>query len=383
MDNVDKAVINIEQLEFDKMNPRLPKRLQGITDETIIIDYMVKNGNILELMKSIAETGYSQAEPLLVVPNVSDNKYVVVEGNRRLTALKLLNQPELAKVRVQSIDAIVNEANYIPHDIPVIVYNSREDILDYLGYRHITGVKDWGALEKARYLDQLYKVHYSEENKDTIYTKIAKMIGSRSDYVYKLHQALQLYNKANDQAYYGANINEEQISFSWITTALGYSEITRFLEIDKEQKGALEGLNEENYKKLFLWMFDPEKKVISDSRQISELSSIVSQPNALIKLEKGSSIDEAILYTSVPSDAFMQMLKYAKKYLRQAKDAIEQLSEEPSGAREILEEISKIVKTINGGLDSNFTDKDSNILDNLSEVQMQEIMKILSDKNSR
>lgn len=373
MTNVEKGIVNIEYLKFDKLNSRLPKRLQGITDDAKVIDYMVKNGNILELMKSIAETGYSEAEPLLVVLDNSDNKYIVVEGNRRLTAVKLLNNPKLAKVRMASIDEIVKEAVSIPEEIPVIIYSSRELILDYLGYRHITGVKDWGALEKARYLDQLYHVHCNDENRSYIYKKLAKMIGSKSDYVSKLHQALKLYNLANDEAYYGADITEEEISFSWITTAIGYSEIANFLNITED----IAQINQENYKKLFLWMFDRKKRVIGDSREISKLASIVAQDTSLKKLETGSTVDEAILYTSVPSEVFLEMLKNARKSLRQAKDAIEQLSEEPSGSRDILDEITKIVKTIVGGLDTNFSEEETDILKGISRDQLKALVNMI------
>ena len=221
MANKEKITIKLNNLKFDAQNPRLPMRLQGVTDENKVIDYMVKYGNVTELMLSIGETGYSEAEPLLVVKEGTD-KYIVVEGNRRLAALKLLNDSELTKGRIQSINSVVSGAKYIPEEVPCIVYANREDVLDYLGYRHITGVKDWGALEKARYLDQLYQIHIKSTPQEKIYQKLAKMIGSRSDYVYKLHTALKLYNKANDKAYYGADIKEEDISFSWLTTALGY-----------------------------------------------------------------------------------------------------------------------------------------------------------------
>lgn len=379
-----KEKINIVQLKFDKFNPRLPQKLIGNDEDAIIIDYMLKSGNILELMKSIAETGYSEAEPLLVVNDVTDHKYIVVEGNRRLTAIKLLNNPEMAKVRIESIREIVSEAKNIPSEVPVIIYDRREDILDYLGYRHITGVKDWGALEKARYLEQLYIAHNGEHNKDTIYSKLAKMIGSRANYVYKLHQALKLYDKANDAAYYGANISEEQISFSWLTTALGYKGILDFLGLDDIQKDVIQNLNEENYKKLFLWMFDPQTKIIGDSRQISELASIVAQPIALAKLESGSSVDEAVLYTETPVKAFIEMLQNAKKYLKQARDAIEQLNEEPSGARELLKENEKIIKTIRGGLDNNFSkNEEVNPISQLSQEQIQDLLKMLGGNSSR
>ena len=359
MSDKEKKNIELSKLKFDAQNPRLPVRLQGIDDDIKVIDYMVKYGNIVELMLSIAETGYSDAEPLLVVAR-SDGNYTVVEGNRRLAALKLLSNPELTKVRVQVIRDAVSTANYIPVEIPCILYSQRDDVLDYLGYRHITGVKDWGALEKARYLDQLYQIHIQNTPQEKIYAKLAKMIGSRADYVSKLHTALKLYDKANDNAYYGADIKEEDISFSWITTALGYTGIVSFLGLTSLD-ASLSGLDEENYKKLFTWLFHPDKTVIKESRQLSDLAKITEVSCAVEKLEKGSSIDEALLYTSAPSDAFIEMLKKAKQQLKQAKDAIEQLSEVPTEAEDLLEDIDKLSKTIVGGLKANFKKKGDNI----------------------
>jgi len=376
-----KERISIDSLKFDKNNPRLPQKLIGNEKEEDVIDYMLRNGNILELMKSIAETGYSDAEPLLVVYDEADGKYTVVEGNRRLTAIKLLKNPGLAKVRKESVREILAEAKVIPEDVPVIIYDRREDILDYLGYRHITGVKDWGPLEKARYLEQLYFIHNGERNKETIYSKLAKMIGSKANYVYKLHQALKLYDKANDEAYYGAKLTEEQISFSLITTALGYNEIVEFLGLNDAQNNILENLNEKNYEKLFLWLFDNESKKVFDSRQISALAEIVAKPVALEKLENGSSIEEAILYTEAPSKAFMDMLSNAKKCLKQASEAIAQLSEEPVGAKELLEENEKIIKMIRGGLDNNFAKKESSdLLSQISQEQILELLKRLEEQ---
>ena len=358
MPEKEKLKINLSQLKFDEKNPRLPMRLYGETDENQVIDYMIKYGNIVELMLSIAETGYSDAEPLLVVQDF-DGTYTVVEGNRRLAALKLLNKPELAKVRIQSVKTVIEEAKNKPTDIPCILYPSREAVLDYLGYRHITGVKDWGALEKARYLDQLYQIHIQDTPQDKIYSKLAKMIGSRSDYVSKLHMAFKLYEKANDKAYYEDDIEESDIKFSWITTALGYNGILKFIGLLGVEDNSLSTLNEENFGKIFTWMFSAKKHVIQESRQISKLSKIAEYPEAVERLEKGGTLEEALLYTSDPAETFVKMLETAKTQLKQAKDAIEQLSAEPPETQDLLEDIKKLLKTISGALEANFT-KDNN-----------------------
>lgn len=375
----EKRNIKVNKLLFDSNNPRVPQELQGNKKEEKIIEYMVKFGNVTELMLSIAEIGYSDAEPLLVV-NSGSEKYVVVEGNRRLAALKLLNDSSLTDLRIKAIKEIIDNASVeIPKEVPCIVYKNREDILDYLGYRHITGVKDWGALEKARYLDQLYNTHIEVE-KGGIYQKLAKMIGSRSDYVRKLHMALKLYELANNEAYYGMNVKDSDINFSWITTALGYSGILDFIGFS-DGKICLDNLDEENFKKVFIWLFDNEKSVVAESRQITTLSKVLACDEAVEKLEYGCTLEEALLYTSEPEIMFVDQLKGAKIQLQQAKLAIEQLSDKPVEANGLLEDIKKLCNTIAGALDANFDPKMKALKEiktsSLPDVSDEEFKKIL------
>lgn len=352
-----KDNIEVEKLLFDSQNPRVPKGLQGEKNEAKIIKYMVTSGNVTDLMESIAETGYSDAEPLLVVPG-ENGMYIVVEGNRRLAALKLLNKPELTDLRVKQIQEIIANANAeIPTEVPCIVYQERTSVLDYLGYRHITGVKDWGALEKARYLDQLYALHVEECGKDSIYSKLAKMIGSRSDYVKNLHMALRLYEFANNEAYFEADIKEKDINFSWITTILGYTGFSNYIGYDRNDV-SLERINRDHYKDVFLWLFDPEKAIIGESRELSKLSAVLESEKALEKLKKGSTLSEAILYTSEPEETFVKILQTTKRYLEQAKNAIEQLGKKPEEADDLLMDIKKLRNSIEGALAANFEDEE-------------------------
>lgn len=100
------------------------------------------------------------------------------------------------------------------------------------------------------------------------------------------------------------------------------------------------------------------KRVVKESRQISELAKITEHPAAVERLDRGSTIEEAILYTSVPNDAFIEMLKNAKQQLKQAKEAIEQLSEEPTEAQDLLVDIGRLQKSISGALEANFNKVD-------------------------
>ena len=348
------SMIDISELRFDPKNPRVPSNLRGEKREPKIIDYMIKFGNVTEVMYSIAELGYSDAEPLLVIQS-KINEYIVVEGNRRLAALKLLNNPELAKIKSETIYNIASNAVNKPTKIPCIVYENRNDILDYLGYRHITGVKEWGALEKATYLNELYENHKNDGlDQVEIYRKIAQMIGSRMDHVRKLHMSFKLYLLAEENCFYGIS-DQYDISFSWLTTALGYSQIQDFIGLSKDDY-TIDRIDTHNFEKLFKWMFS--KRTVPESRRIGDLAEVIGSESAIKKLENGYTLDQALLYTNHPECVFTQLLQDSRDKLREAYSQIEPLKENPQEAEALLSDISKLAKMITGALQGNFGDSE-------------------------
>lgn len=97
--NPEFKYISIENVLLDTNYPRLPKSKQG-KDEKTVIEFMLLEAATLELMLAIAENDFFAGELLLVIKDeTEDGKYVVIEGNRRLTAVKLLHNPELTSVK--------------------------------------------------------------------------------------------------------------------------------------------------------------------------------------------------------------------------------------------------------------------------------------------
>ena len=120
-------VLPLDQLHLDPENPRLPKGMRT-ADESAILQWILVNGCLPPgLMESIAGSDYCYAEPLLVVP--AQDGYVVVEGNRRLAALRLLHKPELASLREKTIAEIADNARHRNIlDIPVICCRNRREL---------------------------------------------------------------------------------------------------------------------------------------------------------------------------------------------------------------------------------------------------------------
>ncbi|MCY7350005.1 MAG: ParB N-terminal domain-containing protein, partial [Cytophagaceae bacterium] len=183
--------VSVGDLLFDPENPRLPSTMRG-KGEAPVLKYMLDEYAVTDLMLSMAENGYYGVEPLLVVQSEQAGKFVVVEGNRRLAALKLLLNPELAPVKQQSVREIARLLGGKRDSllqVPATLYSSRSDIVLYLGYRHVIGVYSWNTLAKARYLHELRVQLYGGVPDDGADVKIAKTIGSRRDYVQKLLEA--------------------------------------------------------------------------------------------------------------------------------------------------------------------------------------------------
>jgi hypothetical protein len=282
----------------NEKNPRLPATLEG-ADPQNVINYMVADANALELMKSIGEKDFFNAEPLLVTP--SDKKrgyYVVVEGNRRLTAVMLLHEPKLATSKRPSLIEAALQAKYKPEVLPVIVYSSREEILDYLGYRHITGIKQWDALQKAKYLQQLFEKS-QEKNPIEKSKELSKIIGSQPHYVRKLLCALSIYRQIQYNDFYKIRGLDDSVSssFSLITTALNYNNIVDFIGLESSEEISPEKINEKNLKDLTTWIFDKTegKSRVGESRNLKWLAAVVKNEASLQDFRDGMSLETAYL----------------------------------------------------------------------------------------
>ncbi|MDQ3815922.1 MAG: ParB N-terminal domain-containing protein [Armatimonadota bacterium] len=346
-----KAIENvrIDQLFFDPENPRLPANINR-RDEQAVLEYMLRDGSVLELMQSIGEKGYFAGEPLLAIESTGrPGFYEVVEGNRRLCAAKLLLHPEIAPVRQKSVEATSSDAKFQPDTLPIIVYDRREDILDYLGYRHITGIKQWDSLAKARYLEQL-QATYKSLPADQQYRTLAKIIGSRPDYVASLLTSLALYDRIEDQNFFGLKaVSPDSVDFSLLTTALSYNNIVQFLGLQSRADPGLAGLQDTHLKELTQWMFEkgPQNKTrLGESRNLKQLNSIVSEKRALEAFRNGKSLQEAVLLTKAPAESFSTALVDAKSRLQTAFELIHVVSKPQQTDVQALQDIQQLSRDL-------------------------------------
>lgn len=154
--------LRVTSLLLDSENPRLADGLDG---QPSAIEAMLRTdpAKMLALAASVVEDGLSPAEHPLVIPSPADSdRFVVLEGNRRVTACKILLNPKLAenvfsKQRMKQLQDL--SARFLKERRPVIacaIVDSRDSATTWIARRHRgeqggVGVVPWGATESARF----------------------------------------------------------------------------------------------------------------------------------------------------------------------------------------------------------------------------------------
>lgn len=342
--------LKVGDLLFDPENPRLPQSVIDTSDERQVINWMLQDASILELMGAIGEKGFFPAEPLLVTAaKDSKLKFIVVEGNRRLAAVKLLHNPKLADKRVNAINQIVSEKKFAPTRLPVFKYKTREEILDYLGFRHITGVKAWSPLAKAKYLREL-QFQYKNLSLEEEYYNLAKAIGSRVDYVKQLLIGLKMFDIIAREDYFDIkNLREDTIDFGVYYNALRWNNISAYLKIDSEAKDPVKNISEPHLKNLVKWVSEKNDQNVTrlgESRNLKQLNEILGVAKARLAFESGKSLEEALIYTEEPSDIFSKSIQESLKKINTANSYVHSVEQPKESDEQSVSEINAISENL-------------------------------------
>jgi hypothetical protein len=156
--------ILISNLLMDVQNPRF-KDEQENQDEAVRSMIISQRGKIIELAKDILMNNLSPTENFLVIPfDLENGKFIVLEGNRRLAALRLMEDPSKAQdlfdsAQQRQLEIISNEYKKSPITavncaIDIDKQNSRHWIeLRHQGPRKGAGIVQWGTEEKRRFYE--------------------------------------------------------------------------------------------------------------------------------------------------------------------------------------------------------------------------------------
>lgn len=322
--------LNLNKIHLDVENPRLTRQSESVT-EFDITKILYEEFDLEELALSMAENGYFDEEPIIVVPKnlplgfdwgkydgkvddlqselsdlVSADKieFVVVEGNRRIAAAKIMTDSELRR-RLNIKEAIFPKPkNKSVEDdiriIPAIVYPNRKDVSPYLGIRHITGLLKWDAYAKAAYLaQQIYEKLAEGKSMEESIKDLQQQIADRSDSIKKQYLCFKVMNEAEDDLRF--DIKKVKNKFSLLTVALNSPSIRKYIGSPsyKDADFTVRIIPEnkfENFRRVMVWIYGDEKNdpILTDSRRITaELSPVLASEEATEYLIRHQNLEEA------------------------------------------------------------------------------------------
>lgn len=158
----ETSPIALSDLLIDAENPRLPQPNVGQREALRAI--AKHQGRKLQVLASdILKHGLNPTELSIVMPFEDDlRRYVVLEGNRRLTALKALENPEFLVDTVtagvlSTIRRLSRDYQNTPIEtVPCLIVKDREEARHWIELRHTgendgAGIVPWGSDDKERF----------------------------------------------------------------------------------------------------------------------------------------------------------------------------------------------------------------------------------------
>ena len=345
--------LELDELHPDQHNPRFPPRVQGsFADDEAVLQYIDREHDSYHIADSIRKHGYFQAEPLIAMPAESGGGWTVLEGNRRLAALKGLADKARRQAYADRRWRQVTAAPKLPEAYPVFVVPNRAKVAPLLGFRHITGIAPWEPYAQARYVAQL--VDEEERKLD----EIPELIGRNASEVRSYYRNYWIVEQARDKLKI-PDIERVLEEFGVWTRAMSNPTLRAYIDapdprdvdpsewpIPKSSKKQLE--------ELITWLFggprnikgEPSQEaVITDSRQITRLGRAVANERSRDALKEGADLLTAEKRKDDPARAFVERLQEARDALSEALTNLP--DREPKGrAFALLNECSELLEEL-------------------------------------
>lgn len=352
----ETSKIAVDRLELDRENPRLIADVSEASDEAIVA-VLYREADLTELLQSMSTSGYTDIEPLVGMPATENgDRIVVLEGNRRLAALRLLREPafvtrlresEHINISVPDVDPSLRQSLEL---VSVHIVAQRNDARSFIAFKHINGPVRWNAYAKARFAAEWYS--REKENGVTI-DDIARSIGDRHDTIKRMVSAIYVLDqaKAND-CFDISDRSTARFSLSHLYTALGRSAYMQYLGLksnwstynpspDPVPKSRLRALRE-----VLKWMYgskadDVLSVVRSQNPDIKRLGEVLVNTEALHVLEATRSLAEAHAVTEPVDRRFIASLMRARAAIRECAGSLRAFNGGDDSLVDIAEDIKE------------------------------------------
>ena len=286
---MESRLLPPERLLLDPDNPRIPLSAQGQDQEDLFL-HLHQHGVLSELVDSFIDNGFFANEPLLVVrqdgaQDENGGPWIVIEGNRRLAALKWLLQ--IPPGDALSLDRSVPAGKLgLFESIPVVLIEDRSSVSTYLGFRHISGLKPWAPEAKARFIAEQVDRVAADSTSDNPFSQVGRAFGSNATGMRSSYLAYRILKHARDELKISVTHAMTERFGVW-TRCLNSSDIRDYIGLGRPRTyddvcTAILELDGNRLREVIgdLTPSDGKSPVLADSRDITHYGQVLSSPEA-------------------------------------------------------------------------------------------------------
>lgn len=275
--------------------------------------YINKHYNPLLIAESIARHEYFKSEPLIAVAH--GDRFVVIEGNRRLAALMGLADKDLrGRFAKENSGWSRLPAFNLPETFPVVVVANATSVAPLLGFRHISGIEPWAPYAQARYIARLV----DDESKDL--DEVAELVGRTRSEVRAMYRDYDILEQAED---WGLDTRRARAAFGVFSNAMGRRAVQAYVGATAPRfvnpaSYPLPDGKRDALADVLRWAFGDyrgsEGRVIFDSRQLGDLAKVLSSDRAIAVLRETGDLTDAL---DALTDTRQQFSRAASAALRE------------------------------------------------------------------
>ena len=354
--------VAVARLRLDRLNPRLIGEDDRASDEAIVAR-LYRAAELDELLQSITANRYMDIEPLVVMddPDARNGKLIVLEGNRRLAALRLLREPDLARsiaasegLRI-SIPPIADPLRATLDEVSVYPVANRERARSFIGFKHINGPAKWDAYAKARFAAEWYK---EERSEGVDLAVIARAIGDKHDTIKRMVSAIYVLDQAKNEGLFDIeDRHTRKFNFSHLYTALSRSQYMEYLGLgaawarhDPEPNQVPRERLEE-LRKVLVWIYGSREDgvqpvVQSQNPDIKRLGEVLAHAQGRHLLETTRNLDAAHASTEPVDRQFTASLIRARDNIRGAAGSLRAYDRRDQSLLDIAEDVKESAEAV-------------------------------------
>jgi hypothetical protein len=314
--------VAINDLYFDARNPRLAEKGSPTTQEDIL-RVLWRDFAVDEIAYSIAANGYFEHEEIFATRE--RGRLVVIEGNRRVAAVKLLLDRDLREmVSATDLPRISSAEKRKLQTLPVVMCK-RSELWNYVGFRHVNGPQAWQSYSKAKYIGWVHndlRVPLDE---------IAERIGDRHSTVQRLYRALMALEQAEEA---GVFLREDRwkkhFAFSHLYTGFDYAGIRSFVGLTEARSRSAQPIPKSkisNLGQLCEWLYGNKPDgvppiVLSQNPDLRILDEVLQSKNGTAALIRGLPLRTSQDISKGDEQLFREALVQAKQSLLEARGRV-------------------------------------------------------------